>query len=224
MVRPEDATTAGSTAIRPLAARKCRAGEGSRAGSGCRRRAEFPFYDPTCVLRVEAIEPDEAMLSIARRRLEEAPVPITLIRAQVKSLPFPDAQFETIVVTLVFSVQDSEVACRAPLRQRGALALAGLRSAHQDGARPPSRSSNTTHKPSAHPFPKTAPDCIPLFTSDGLNLYFYAFTAQFGHWLQVGRLGRHGGRWQVATGLIYGQVKKSYQRRKLVRVTSLMWP
>jgi len=29
-------------------------------------------------------------------------------------------------------------------------------------------------------------------------------------------------QWQVATGLIYGQVKKSYRRRKLVRVTHVM--
>jgi transposase-like protein len=27
-----------------------------------------------------------------------------------------------------------------------------------------------------------APGCIPLFTSDGLNFYFYALTAHFGHW------------------------------------------
>ncbi len=66
------------------------------------------------------------------------------------------------------------------------------------------------------------PGCIPLFTSDGLNLYFYALTAHFGHWLQVGRRGRNVLRWQVATNLIYGQVKKCYRRRKLVRVTYLM--
>jgi transposase InsO family protein len=29
-------------------------------------------------------------------------------------------------------------------------------------------------------------------------------------------------QWQVAAGLIYGQVKKSYRRRKLVRVTQVM--
>jgi transposase InsO family protein len=29
-------------------------------------------------------------------------------------------------------------------------------------------------------------------------------------------------QWQVAAGLIYGQVKKSYRRRKLVQVTSVM--
>jgi hypothetical protein len=53
-------------------------------------------------------------------------------------------------------------------------------------------------------------------------VYFYALTAHFGHWLEAGRRGRHGRRWQVETGLIYGQVKKSYRRRKLVRVTHVM--
>jgi ubiquinone/menaquinone biosynthesis C-methylase UbiE len=69
----------------------------------------FPFYDPTRVVRVEAVEPDEAMLAAARCRLAAAPVPITLTRAPVEALPFPDAQFDTVVVTLVFcSVGDPE--------------------------------------------------------------------------------------------------------------------
>src|SRR6266566_4868683 len=67
-----------------------------------------------------------------------------------------------------------------------------------------------------------APCCLPLFTSDGLNLYFYALTAHFGHWRQVACRGRNVLRWQVATDLIYGQVKKCYRRRKLVRVTPIM--
>src|SRR5512142_1426641 len=67
-----------------------------------------------------------------------------------------------------------------------------------------------------------APGCLPLFTSDGLNLYFYALTAHFGHWLTGGRRGRKVCQWQVEPGLIYGQVKKSYRRRKLVRVTQVM--
>jgi len=50
-------------------------------------------------------------------------------------------------------------------------------------------------------------------------MYFYALTAHFGHWLEVGRRER---QWQVAAGLIYGQVKKNYRRRKLVRVTYVM--
>jgi hypothetical protein len=46
--------------------------------------------------------------------------------------------------------------------------------------------------------------------------------AHFGQWLEVARRGRKVQQWQVAAGLIYGQVKKSYQRRKLVRVTHVM--
>ncbi len=66
-----------------------------------------------------------------------------------------------------------------------------------------------------------APGCIPLFTSDGLNVYFYALTAHFGQWIED-RRGRKARQWQVAVGLIYGQVKKCYRRRKLVRVTPVM--
>jgi IS1 family transposase len=67
-----------------------------------------------------------------------------------------------------------------------------------------------------------AHDCLPLFPSDGLNLYFYALTAHFGQWLQVDRRGHKVRQRQVAAGLIYGQVKKSYRRRKLVRVTHVI--
>ena len=47
-------------------------------------------------------------------------------------------------------------------------------------------------------------------------------SAHFGHWLQAGRRGRQRRQWQVAAGLIYGQVKKSYRRRKLVCVSYVM--
>ena len=67
---------------------------------------------------------------------------------------------------------------------------------------------------------RLAPGWIPVFTSDGLNLYFYALTAHFGQWVEV--LGKRKRQWQVATGLIYGQVKKVYRRRKVVRVTHVM--
>jgi transposase-like protein len=65
-----------------------------------------------------------------------------------------------------------------------------------------------------------APDCLPVFTSDGLNLYFYALTAHFGHWMEAVERGKR--QWRAAPGLIYGQVKKTYRRRKVVRVTRLM--
>ena len=47
-------------------------------------------------------------------------------------------------------------------------------------------------------------------------------SAHFGHWLEAGRQGRKGRQWQVEAKLIYGQVKKCYQRRKLVQVTHVM--
>jgi transposase InsO family protein len=65
-----------------------------------------------------------------------------------------------------------------------------------------------------------APGCLPIFTTDGLNLYFYALTAHFGVW--VAGMGNRVRHWQVAAGLIYGQVKKTYRRRKVVRVTHVM--
>ena len=49
----------------------------------------FPFYDPTRVVRVEAVEPDEAMLVKARRRLVAAPIPITLTRSRSKRFRSP---------------------------------------------------------------------------------------------------------------------------------------
>ena len=53
-------------------------------------------------------------------------------------------------------------------------------------------------------------------------MYFYALTAHFGQWREVGRRGHHVRQWLVEPRLIYGQVKKSYRRRKLVRVTHVM--
>jgi hypothetical protein len=67
---------------------------------------------------------------------------------------------------------------------------------------------------------RLAPGCVPVFTSDGLPLYFYALTAHFGHWvIDVGRRTR---QWQFAPGLIDGQVKKCYRRRKVVHIRQVM--
>ena len=96
---------------------------------------------------------------------------------------------------------------------------------HQDSSRAPSGSPHAKHGAYGHPLPATDPWPLAASRSSpvmGLNLYFYALTAHFGQWLEVGRRGRKVRQWQVAAGLIYGQVKKSYRRRKLVRVTHVM--
>src|SRR5947209_4239252 len=54
------------------------------AGNGL----NFAFYDPEKVERVEATEPDSAMLRYARQRLAAKRVPINLTQAAVEKLPF----------------------------------------------------------------------------------------------------------------------------------------
>jgi len=56
-----------------------------------------------------------------------------------------------------------------------------------------------------------APDCIPVFTSDGLKLYFDALTAHFGGWAET--VGKQTRPWQVRAELLYGQAVKQYRRR-----------
>jgi IS1 family transposase len=63
-----------------------------------------------------------------------------------------------------------------------------------------------------------APGCLPVVTTDGLRLYFYALTAHFGQWVRRGRRKE----WQVAPALLYGQLQKCYRRGRLVRVRSYM--
>lgn len=73
------------------------------AGNGL----NFAFYDPERVERVEATEPDSAMLLYARERAAKARVPVNLTQAPVGNLPFADESFDSAVVTLVFcSVND----------------------------------------------------------------------------------------------------------------------
>ena len=67
----------------------------------------FPYYDPAKVERVEATEPDAAMLGYAHNLIKQARVPVHLTQAVAENLSFADATFESAVVTLVFcSVDD----------------------------------------------------------------------------------------------------------------------
>lgn len=73
------------------------------AGTGL----NFAIYDPDRVERVEAVDPDSAMLRYAGERVKTARVPITLTQSPAESLPFADESFDSAVATLVFcSVTD----------------------------------------------------------------------------------------------------------------------
>jgi IS1 family transposase len=67
-----------------------------------------------------------------------------------------------------------------------------------------------------------APDCVPLFMTDGLKDYAIALLTHFGHWVQPARQQATGPvpkpRWMPRPQLLYAQVVKSYRRRRVVRV------
>src|SRR5262245_31871676 len=68
-----------------------------------------------------------------------------------------------------------------------------------------------------------APDCVPLFVTDGLKDYGTAILAHFGYWMQPERRQVKGPfpnpRWMPLPTLRYAQVVKAYRRRRLVGVT-----
>ena len=68
-----------------------------------------------------------------------------------------------------------------------------------------------------------APDCIPLFLTDGFKEYTTAILTHCGYWLAPLRRQGKGPmpkpRWMPLPGLLYAQVVKRVQRRRLVGVT-----
>ena len=61
-----------------------------------------------------------------------------------------------------------------------------------------------------------APGYVPLYTSDGLAMYFYALTAHYGSYQEVE--GKRKPRWVVSELLQYAQMKKHRVWRKLKRI------
>jgi IS1 family transposase len=67
-----------------------------------------------------------------------------------------------------------------------------------------------------------APDCAPLFLTDGLKDYATALLTHFGSWMQPQRRQAKGPmpkpRWMPLPALLYAQVVKSYRCRRIVGV------
>ncbi len=68
----------------------------------------------------------------------------------------------------------------------------------------------------------SAPDCAPLFVTDGLKEYTTALLTHYGQWVQPPRRQATGAapkpRWMPLPQLLYAQVVKRYRRRRLVGV------
>ena len=67
-----------------------------------------------------------------------------------------------------------------------------------------------------------APDCAPLFLTDGFREYLTALLTHYGQWVQPEHRQAKGprpkSRWMPQPGLLYAQVIKTIRRRRLVRV------
>src|SRR6202007_1650196 len=67
-----------------------------------------------------------------------------------------------------------------------------------------------------------APDCAPLFLTDGFREYMTALLTHYGRWVQPPRRQDKGPapkpRWMPRPGLLYAQVVKTVRRRRLVDV------
>src|SRR3989475_7191844 len=67
-----------------------------------------------------------------------------------------------------------------------------------------------------------APDCVPLFLTDGFREYMTALLAHYGHWVTPPRRQARGPslkpRWMPLPELLYAQVVKTLRRRRLVAV------
>src|SRR2546422_539004 len=68
-----------------------------------------------------------------------------------------------------------------------------------------------------------APDCVPLFLTDGFKAYTTALLTHYGQWVQPARQRAQGPapkpRWMPLPQVLYAQVIKTIRRRRLVRVS-----
>lgn len=72
---------------------------------------------PCAVSELVAIDSDPLMLRQARRRLDEANVPVRLLRGKGEHLPFADATFDSAIVALVLCTVDDPAATVAELHR-----------------------------------------------------------------------------------------------------------
>ena len=72
-----------------------------------------------------------------------------------------------------------------------------------------------------------APDCAPLFVTDGFREYMTALLTHYGYWLQPPRRQVTGPkpkpRWMPLPQLLYAQVVKTVRRHRLVRRDVIAW-
>ena len=71
------------------------------AGSGL----NLPFYDRS-VERLYALDPSEALLKMARKRIRDASFPVELLARSGEDIPLPDGTIDTVVATWMALAED----------------------------------------------------------------------------------------------------------------------
>lgn len=82
------------------------------AGSGL----NLPLYGRT-VDRVCAVDPSPELLRLASRRIADALIPVSLVRASAEQLPFVGAIFDTVVMTWTLCSITDPVAALTEMRR-----------------------------------------------------------------------------------------------------------
>ncbi len=67
---------------------------------------------------------------------------------------------------------------------------------------------------------RLATEFLPVFTSDGLRMYFYALTAHYGIWYRP--VGARKDHWQVDKNLLYGQFRKVRNGFRIANIYTLV--
>lgn len=73
--------------------------QGVVAEIGCGSGLNLPYYDATKVSRFIGIDPDPAMLAIARKSLGDVRLPIELVEGRAEALPWATSSVDTVVIT-----------------------------------------------------------------------------------------------------------------------------
>jgi SAM-dependent methyltransferase len=105
----------------------------------------LPLYG-SAVDRVYAIDPSMELLHIARNRIAEARLPVSLIRASAEQLPFADAIFDTIIMT--WTLCSIPKGSRHPQARRSAYDRKALSTAAvREPSRKPPPTPTSCHEP-----------------------------------------------------------------------------
>lgn len=66
---------------------------------GCGSGLNLPYYNAAKVSRFIGIDPDPAMLDIARKKLADASLPVELVEGRAEALPWATSSADTVVCT-----------------------------------------------------------------------------------------------------------------------------